>query len=254
MDNKPKVTKNEFDALKYGKMLFTKSHQSRENHFTFVISDQPEKMIGKSRCKPLHLGMTISSKDSASEYCMKIESSKLPEEVQDYYRSKGNLKEFSYLRIDEPVSFEIKHIERIYEFDATNYQPLNSSVCRLMCSDKYLFHNLLINEVKFGGFYFSLGNMCCCENYGCNTANEIKLVGPCCVVNNCPPNVAEIDRTVIELRLFDIDSYLCELEIQKCNILTGVSINYNCSIPVIESEIECFKMEKNSLLEKIGQC
>jgi len=248
------VSKEEFKSLAYGKMILTKSHQSRVKHFTFVISDQPHKMIAKSSCKPLHLGLTISSKDSKSDNCMKINAEDLPVEVQKHYSLQGNLHETSYLRIEEPVSFEMKHVIKICDVDATQYQPLNSSVCALMCSDKYIYHQLLSNEEKFGGFYFNLGNLCCCENYGCNTANEIKLLGPSCIINNCIKNGIEFDTIQAEQRLYETENYIEELEMQYKSIENGELINYNCSIKEIQLEIQSSISLRESLKIELGLC
>lgn len=239
----PIIGKADFENLQYGNLVFAQSHQSKEKHFTFIISDGPHNMAKPSRSPAIHFGLTISSKPSSNnESAIGIRKEDLPQEVQNYYRNKGNLYDTSYLRWSEPVSIEIKHIEKVCAFDASSFIPLNNSICDLLCSDKYLFHRMLKNEAKYGGVYFRMGDVCCCYNYGTNP-NILKLTGPCIFVNEHDVLQNELKLEAIENQRDWIIKVISDLKIDMQRLLSKEASSYSTDLETIEMEITQCELE-----------
>jgi len=189
-----------FDNLKYGDIVYCKAigKKKRGPHFTVVISNSCTKAQSKSsRLDPIHHGITFSKRPTENG-CIAIENDKLPKELVEHWGLNVNELGVSYFRYLEPVNFAEKDVDKICKEDVSTLQEINSSVCELLCSDIYIFHNMLKNERKYGGIVFEIGELCCCTNFGCNDANTVRMCGPDNIFNQCP-HPETIDGHEIEL-------------------------------------------------------
>jgi len=247
-----------FEDLKYGDVVYCKAigMAKKRCHFTVVISNTCTIALSKSsREEPFHHGITFSKYPSENG-SIAIENKRLPEELISHWGLNVNKEGVSYFRFMEPVNFRKSDIEKICKEDVSSLQEFNSAVCDLLCSDIYVHYNMLKNTVKYGGIIFKMGELCYCENFGCNDANTVLLNGPSCVINRCAQPVDDEEAKELNEEVLCWVNYLSQA-IWAYNPLLETLMN-----PIVEDEFNSAQHDiqylikevslANSRLEKLG--
>ncbi len=182
-----KISQEAFDRLSYGDVVLATSidcTDTSQDHVCIIISSGTVEHISKKQSKAVKFALCLSSTDSKEGH-VNFSTDELPQEIQDYYMSISSTSRISKLRYNEPITILRNGIMNKFSVRLDSMLNQNNLICDLLCSLKYIFHNLVKRGEKYKNHYITIGEICPCYDYGQANANEVKVCPECHAYNNC---------------------------------------------------------------------
>lgn len=218
------ISTEEFNNLSYGNVVLATSRDctnTSKPHVCIIISDGTVQHVSGKNSKAVRYALCLSSTDS-KERQYEFETNTLHQEIQKYYDSIESDSSISKLRYNEPITVLRNGIRKIFNCTLANMLMHNNLICDLLCSDKYIYRNLVNKGGKYQNHFVLIGELCPCYNFGQANANEVKICPECyCVVECELPDTTQIKYLksqiycwIEELKKlgFDEDEAYCKID------------------------------------------
>lgn len=214
------ISKEKFKELKYGDVILANSRDCTNTkipHICIIISDGTVEHISSKESRSIKFAICLSGTPSPYSH-EEIQTNNLPEEIKNYYSTLTNTREMSLLRYCEPITILRNNIKNIF---SCNFEPeINNVICNLLCSDSYLFHNMVRNGDRYENHFIQMGEVCPCFNFNHASANTVKLCPECDFFTECEyPEDKEVSKIVDE-----INECKAQMNIHGCDEITSITL------------------------------
>ena len=181
------IPKEDFESLKYGDVVLATSRDCTDTsmpHVCIIITDGTVQHLSEKESKCVKYALCLSTKDSP-QGVYEFDTEELHPEIKKYYQSIGSTSTKSKIRYNEPITLLRNGIKKIFPCTMAEMLTENNLICDLLCSDKYIYQNLVKKGNNYKNQFVKIGELCPCYNFGYANANEVKLCPECHLFVNC---------------------------------------------------------------------
>ena len=222
------ISAEEFNNLSYGDVVLATSRDctnSSKPHVCIIISEGTVQHVSEKCSRSVKYALCLSSSDS-KEGQYEFETNTLDEEIQEYYHSINSDSSISKLRYNEPITILRNGIIKVFKCTLSDMLMHNNLICDLLCSNKYIYQNLVNKGENYQNHFVSIGELCPCYDFGYATANEVKLCPKCHHLVECKLPItiqiqnleSQIECWIGELKKLGFDEHEAYYEIDNPDV------------------------------------